>query len=73
MQGPDKTAIVVRKMDGQLETKVVPHKATKDRHPILGLPLIRGVVNFGSAMISAVQALYWSADFYPENDKSSAA
>ena len=62
MLGPDKKAIVVRKGDGSLEVSTEPRKLIKDRYPILGWPLIRGVVNFGSSMINGVKALFWSAD-----------
>ena len=68
MLGPDKKAIVVRKPDGDLEIKVEPRKAIKDKYPILGWPLIRGVVGFGSSMINGVRALFYSADFYPEDE-----
>ena len=68
MQGPDKKAIVVRKSDGELEVKEEPRKLIKDKYPILGWPLIRGVVSFGSSMVNGVRALYWSADFFPEDE-----
>ncbi len=70
MLGPEKKAIVVRKPDGELEVKVEPRKAIKDKYPILGWPLIRGVVNFGSSMINGVRALFYSADFYPEDEQT---
>ena len=69
MLGPDKKAIVVRKPDGELEIKEEERKLIKDKYPILGWPLIRGVVNFGSSMINGVRALFWSADFYPEDEE----
>ncbi|MGM9607429.1 MAG: DUF1385 domain-containing protein [Oscillospiraceae bacterium] len=69
MLGPDKKAIVVRKSDGELEVKEEPRKLIKDKYPILGWPLIRGVVNFGSSLINGVRALFYSADFYPEDDE----
>ena len=69
MLGPDKKAIVVRKPDGELEIKEEKRKFIKDKYPILGWPLIRGVVNFGSSMINGVRALFWSADFYPEDEQ----
>lgn len=62
MQGPDKRAIVVRGPEG-LVTKTEP--ITK-KTGILTWPLIRGVVNFGSSMVSGVKALMYSADFFPE-------
>ncbi|MGN0968261.1 MAG: DUF1385 domain-containing protein, partial [Oscillospiraceae bacterium] len=52
MLGPDTKAIVVRKPDGELEIKEEPRKLIKDKCPILGWPLIRGVVNFGSSLIN---------------------
>ncbi len=69
MLGPDKKAIVIRKPDGELEIKEEQRKLIKDRCPILGWPLIRGVVNFGSSMINGVRALFYSADFYPEEEQ----
>ena len=69
MMGPDKKSIVVRKPDGELEIKTEPRKALKDKYPIVGLPLIRGVVNFGSSMYNGVTALMYSAEFYPEDEE----
>ena len=68
MRGPKKQAIVVRNQDGELVEKVEDLKLIKDRYPILGWPLIRGVVNFLAAMVNGVQALMYSADFYPEEE-----
>jgi len=65
MRGPDKQAIVVRSPEG-LVKQVTPLKLTKDRHPVLGWPLIRGVVNFGAAMVNGVKALMFSADYFPD-------
>ena len=70
MRGPDRQAIVVRDKDGQLVEKVEELKLIKDRYPILGVPLIRGAVNFLAAMVSGVKALMYSTDFYPEEEVS---
>lgn len=70
MRGPKKQAIVVRKPDGELETRVEELKLIKDRHPMLGLPLIRGSVSFIDSMVKGVKALMWSAEFYPEDEES---
>ena len=70
MRGPEKQAIVVRDKDGQLVEKVEELKLIKDRYPILGVPLIRGTVNFLAAMVSGVKALMYSADFYTEEEES---
>ena len=69
MRGPDKQAIVVRNPEGQLVEKVEPLKLTKDIHPWLGWPLVRGVVNFFDAMVSGVKALMYSAEFFPEEEE----
>ena len=66
MQGPDKRAIVVRGPEGLVQ-KVEP---IKKKHGILTWPLIRGVVNFASSMVSGVKALMYSAEFFPEEEDS---
>ena len=68
MRGPEKQAIVVRDQEGSLVEKVEDLKFIKDRYPILGVPLIRGTVNFLAAMVNGVKALMYSADFYPEEE-----
>ena len=68
MRGPEKQAIVVRDQQGNLVEKVEELRLIKDRFPILGLPLIRGTVNFLAAMVEGVKALMYSADFYPEEE-----
>mgnify|MGYP002518104554 CR=1 FL=1 len=60
MRGPEKQSIVVRSPEG-LVVKTEPLKLVKDKYPILGLPFIRGVVNFGSSMVNGVKALMYSA------------
>ena len=68
MRGPEKQAIVVRDQEGNLVEKVEDLKFIKDRYPILGLPLVRGTVNFLAAMVNGVKALMYSADFYPDEE-----
>ena len=70
MMGPEKRSIVIRKPDGELEVKTEPRKALKDKYPFLALPLLRGVVNFGSSMYNGVTALMYSAEFYPEEEQT---
>ena len=68
MRGPEKQAIVVRDQNGELVEKVEDLKFIKDRYPILGMPLIRGTVNFLASMVNGVKALMYSAEFYPEEE-----
>ena len=70
MRGPEKQAIVVRLADGTLQEKVEALKFIKDRYPILGWPLIRGVVIFFSSLINGVKALMYSADCLPEEEQA---
>ncbi len=67
MRGPKKQAVVVRKPDGELEVQEKELKLIKDRCPVLGWPLIRGVVNFADSMYNGVKALMFSAEFFPED------
>ncbi len=69
MRGVDKQAIVVRKPDGELETKVEPIRALRQKYPILGWPFIRGSVNFVETLINGVKALMYSASFLPEEEQ----
>ena len=70
MLGPEKKAVVVRKPDGMLEEQVEERVLIKDKHPLLGLPLIRGVFNFCSSMANGVKALMYSASFVPEDEET---
>ena len=69
MRGPKKQAVVVRRPDGELEVQEKDLKFIRDRYPILGWPLIRGVVNFGDSMYNGVTALMFSAEFFPEDEE----
>lgn len=67
MRGPEKQSIVVRSPEG-LVVKTEPLKLAAKKHPVLGWPLIRGVVNFGASMACGVKALMYSAEFFPEEE-----
>ena len=67
MRGPKKQAVVVRKSDGELEIQEKELKFIKDKYPVLGWPLIRGVVNFADSMYNGVTSLMFSAEFFPED------
>ena len=69
MRGPEKQAIVVRNQEGELEVKEQTLKLIKDRYPILGLPFLRGVVNFLASLVEGGKALMWSAEFYPDEEE----
>ena len=69
MLGPEKKAVVIRRPDGGLEEKVEDRVLIKDKYPLLGLPFLRGIFNFGSSLANGMKALMYSAEFYPEDDE----
>ena len=72
MRGPEKDAIVVRAPEG-LVTKVTERKFIKDKFPILGWPIIRGMATFLSSIVTGVKALMFSADYFPDDETPSPA
>ena len=67
MRGPEKDAIVVRAPEG-LVTKVTERKFIKDKYPVLGWPVIRGMATFLSSIVTGVKALMFSADYFPDDE-----
>ena len=69
IRGPEKDAIVVRAPEG-LVTKVTERKFIKDKFPILGWPIIRGMATFLSSIVTGVKALMFSADYFPDDENA---
>ena len=69
MRGPEKDAIVVRAPEG-LVTKVTERKFIKDKFPILGWPIRRGMATFLSSIVTGVKALMFSADYFPDDEST---
>ena len=68
MKGPGKQAIVVNTPDGFVE-KVEEVKPLKDKYPVLGWPVIRGIITFFLSLYTGVKALMYSASFFPEEEE----
>ena len=68
MRGPTRQAIVCRTEDGMVE-KVEELHWVREKHPILGWPLIRGVIVFLDSMVKGMKALTYSADLLPEDEQ----
>ena len=66
MRGPKKTAIVVRKSDGEHVVKEEP-AGTNTHGAFARLPVVRGVVSFWDSMKFGVSALMYSADFFEDD------
>ena len=69
MRGPKKQAIVVNGAEGRV-VKVEELNFSKDKYPVLGWPLIRGVFTFISSMANGVRALMFSAEQLPEEGEA---
>lgn len=67
MRGPFKTAMAVRKSDGEIECRV-DENGTKTRCRFLRLPIIRGCVNFIDSLVIGMKALMYSAEFVDLED-----
>lgn len=64
MRGPEKSAIAVRKPDGEIIVDEKPNKSITQRFKFLKRPLIRGCVMFFESMIIGTKALMFSAEFF---------
>ena len=69
MRGPGKQAIVCRGADGALTVKTEELTLWRDKCPILGWPVVRGVVTFIDSMAKGMSALTWSAEQLPEEEQ----
>ena len=64
MRGPKKQAVVCRTKDGLVE-KVEELELIRDKHPMLGLPFVRGVVTLFDSLFKGMAALTYSASLVP--------
>ena len=70
MRGPFKTAMAVRKPDGEIECKIDENGAKK-KNKFLSLPIIRGCVNFISSLVIGMKAIMFSAEFIDLEEEES--
>ncbi len=68
MRGPKRQVTVVRDPQGELVIKEEEIRLIKERYPVLGLPFIRGVVNFVDSMVNGMKALMFSAEYFPDEE-----
>lgn len=62
MKSKELVALSVRNTDGEIVTEVNDFKSVRDKHKILNLPVIRGVVNFVETMALSFKTLNRSID-----------
>lgn len=62
MKSPEKTALAVRTLDGEIDITYLEYKSLRERYKICKSPVIRGVVSFVESMIQGYKAMMLSAD-----------
>ena len=67
MRGPFKTAVAVRKPDGEIVTKITENKVKGGFRKI---PILRGIFAFINSMVIGINALMFSAQFYEDDGTS---
>ena len=62
MKGVHEYAVAVRAPEGNIITKLTTYESLSRRHKILGIPFLRGIINFGESMYIGMKTLTYSAD-----------
>lgn len=62
MKSPEKTAIAVREPNGGIDISYLSGKSLREKHKLLRLPIIRGVVSFVESLLQGYKAMMISAD-----------
>ena len=69
MRGPEKQSIVCRLEDGSLKDKVETLKLSREKHPVLRVPFLRGVPMFIDSLVNGMRAITYSAEQLPEEQQ----
>lgn len=62
MKSPEKTALVVRMPNGEIDLSYINGKSVREKYKILNLPVVRGVIAFAESMINGYKAMMLSAE-----------
>lgn len=69
MNGQKHYSISVRKPNGEIHSEIFSHESQTEKHKLLALPVIRGVVRFAESLIVGMRTLNYSADFYLDEEE----
>ncbi len=69
IKAPDNVSMAARKPNGKIITKRMRHVSLVQKHKILNLPFIRGVIQLFEMMVVGVKALTWSANQQGEDEE----
>lgn len=62
-------AVAVRKPNHEIDIKKENCVSITEKYPVLGLPLIRGVVSFVESLVVGMKTLMYSSSFYEEEEE----
>ena len=62
MKSPEKTALAVRKPDGDIDISYLEDKSLRKKYKIFRLPIIRGIVAYIESMLQGYKAMMLSAE-----------
>ena len=63
-------AVAVRKPDGEIVVGEMQTMVLKEKYPVCGWPVIRGIVSFIFSLVIGIKTLMFSADFFAEDEPS---
>ncbi len=69
MLGPEKSAIAIRKPEGEIDCKVEPLKTLRKRFKFFRIPFIRGIIGMFDSMRMGFAAINYSASFAVEEEE----
>ena len=69
MNGKEHYAVAVRKTDGEIHTELFNHISATEKHKLLSIPVVRGVVRFVESLVVGMRTLNYSADFFMEEEE----
>ena len=69
MRSPKYTGIAVRRESGEMVISKKENHPIAEKYPVLGIPVLRGVVNFVEMLYSGVKTITDSAKMYDEEAK----
>ena len=69
MKNKDMYAVAVRKSNNEIVVDKQVYESASAKHPILKLPIVRGVVAFIESMVLGMKTLTFAASFFEEEDE----
>lgn len=70
MKGPESYALAVRKPDKTIDVSVTPFVSAGQKHKVLNIPILRGVVNFIESLYIGMKTLMKSSEYFEEEEES---